>query len=196
MFLVFCSTNKNAFVNRTYHGMTAKYNGYFNANELLTMAVSSYEKNRKEDFYDWLKIQPTPSEEESKSMYSAIDTAVVKCAKVIRNHSMPSADAPKEAEYNAWIDENWLTIGKAYYYRRDFEKALKNFQFVKRFFQKDPSKYLSELWIARIYIEENRLTEALTILDELQQEALQQKKKSFFQKFGKPSAKDKSARVL
>ena len=173
--------------------MTAKYNGYFNANELLTMSVNSYEKNRKEDFYDWLKIQPAPSEEESKSMYAAIDTAVVKCAKVIRNHSMPSADGPKEAEYNAWIDENWLTIGKAYYYRRDFEKALKNFQFVKRFFQKDPSKYLSELWIARIYIEENRLTEALTILDELQQEALQQKKKSFFQKIRKVKAKDKNA---
>jgi len=193
LFLVFCSTNKNAFINRTYHGMTAKYNGYFNANELLTMSVNSYEKNRKEDFYDWLKIQPAPSEEESKSMYAAIDTAVVKCAKVIRNHSMPSADGPKEAEYNAWIDENWLTIGKAYYYRRDFDKALKNFQFVKRFFQKDPSKYLSELWIARIYIEENRLTEALTILDELQQEALQQKKKSFFQKIGKIKAKDKNA---
>jgi hypothetical protein len=193
LFLVFCSTNKNAFINRTYHGMTAKYNGYFNANELLTMSVNSYEKNRKEDFYDWLKIQPAPSAEESKSMYAAIDTAVVKCTKVIRNHSMPSADGPKEAEYNAWIDENWLTIGKAYYYRRDFEKALKNFQFVKRFFQKDPSKYLSELWIARIYIEENRLTEALTILDELQQEALQQKKKSFFQKIGKAKAKDKNA---
>jgi hypothetical protein len=193
IFLVFCSTNKDAFLNRTYHGMTAKYNGYFNANELLTMGINSYEKNRSEDFYDWLSIQPIPSEEESKSMHAAIDTAVVKCTKVIRNHSMPSADSPKEAEYNPWIDENWLTIGKAYYYRRDFEKALKNFQFVKRFFQKDPSKYLSELWIAKIYIEENRLTEALTILDELQDEALQQKKKSFFQKFSKTKVKDKNA---
>jgi len=142
-------------------------------------------KNRKDDFYDWLKIQPAPSEEESKAMYSAIDTAIVKCTKVIRNHSMPAADGTKEAEYNAWIDENWLTIGKAYYYRRDYEKALKNFQFVKRFFQKDPSKYLSELWIAKIYIEENRLTEALTILDELQQTALEQKEKSFIQKLFK-----------
>ncbi len=190
--LVFCTTNKDAFLNRTYHGMTAKYNGYFNANELLTLGINSYEKNRKEDFYDWLSIQPIPSEEESKLMYSAIDTAIVKCTKVIRNHSMPSADSPKEAEYNPWIDENWLTIGKAYYYRRDFEKALKNFQFVKRFFQKDPSKYLSELWIAKIYIEENRLTEALTILDELQEVALLQKKKSIFQKLIKTKAKDKN----
>ena len=120
--------------------MTAKYNGYFNANELLTMSVNSFEKNKKDDFYDWLSIQPAPNIEESKAMYSAIDTAVVKCTKVIRNHSMPTAEGTKEAEYNPWIDENWLTIGKAFYYRKDYEKALKNFQFVKRFFLKDPSK--------------------------------------------------------
>ena len=42
--LVACSTQKNAFLNRTFHGMTAKYNGYFNANELLALSLtSSYE---------------------------------------------------------------------------------------------------------------------------------------------------------
>ena len=87
--------------------MTAKYNGYFNANELLTMAVNSYEKNRKDDFYSWLPVVVVPNKEESKSMLSAIDTAVVKCTKVIQNHAMPSAEGSKEAEYNPWIDENW-----------------------------------------------------------------------------------------
>ena len=184
--LVFCSTNKNAYLNRTYHGMTAKYNGYFNANELLTMATSSYEKNHKDDFYSWLIIQPAPTTEESKGMYAAIDTAVVKCSKVIRNHSMPSLDrGTKDAEYNAWIDENWLTIGKAYYYRKDYEKALKNFQYVKRFFIKDPSRYLAELWIAKIYIEENRLTDAMNVLDQLQTIAIDQKKEKFIDRIFK-----------
>ena len=184
--LVFCSTNKNAYLNRTYHGMTAKYNGYFNANELLTMATSSYEKNHKDDFYSWLIIQPAPTTEESKGMYAAIDTAVVKCSKVIRNHSMPSLDrGTKDAEYNPWIDENWLTIGKAYYYRKDYEKALKNFQYVKRFFIKDPSRYLAELWIAKIYIEENRLTDAVNVLDQLQAIAIEQKKEKFFERIFK-----------
>jgi hypothetical protein len=166
--------------------MTAKYNGYFNANELLTMATSSYEKNHKDDFYSWLIIQPAPTTEESKGMYAAIDTAVVKCSKVIRNHSMPSLDrGTKDAEYNAWIDENWLTIGKAYYYRKDYEKALKNFQYVKRFFIKDPSRYLAELWIAKIYIEENRLTDAMNVLDQLQTIAIDQKKEKFIDRIFK-----------
>ncbi|MFM7724273.1 MAG: tetratricopeptide repeat protein, partial [Bacteroidota bacterium] len=187
-----CSVNKDAFMNRTYHGMTAKYNGYFNANELLSMAVVSYEKNRKDDFYDWLPVLATPTKEESKSMHSAIDTAIKKCTKVIQNHAMPSADGPKEAEYNPWIDENWLTIGRAYYYRGEYEKSLKNFQFTKRFFAKDPSKYVAELWMARIYVQQNRLAEAKTILDELQKTALTQKKKTFLSRFSKKNKVPKS----
>ncbi|NBX79022.1 MAG: hypothetical protein EBQ94_01360, partial [Flavobacteriales bacterium] len=96
-----------------------------------------------------------PNENEVKGMYPAIDTAVVKCSKVIRNHSMPSAEnmAMKQVEHNTWIDENWLAVGRAFYYRRDYEKAMNNFLFVKRFFVKDPSTYEAELWIAKVNIE-------------------------------------------
>ena len=108
LFLLFvlsaCSTEKNTYVNRKYHSVTAKYNGYFNANELLALSLTSTQKNRTENYFDLLPIQFVPSKEESKGMLAAIDTAVVKCSKVIRNHSMPSAEGNKEAEFNPW---NW-----------------------------------------------------------------------------------------
>lgn len=178
--LVSCSTEKNTFLNRSYHGMTAKYNGHFNAEELLNQSLLTYTNSRKDDFYSILPISPIPNETEVKGMFPAIDTAVVKCSKVILNHSMPSAEdmSSKEVEHNKWIDENWITVGKALFYRRDYDKALKNFLFVKRFFKKDPSRYISELWIARIYIEQNKYSEAKLLLDELQETALSQKKKS------------------
>jgi len=178
--LVSCSTEKNTFLNRSYHGMTAKYNGHFNAEELLNQAILTYNNSRKDDFYSILPISPLPNETEVKGMFPSIDTAVVKCSKVILNHSMPSAEdmSTKEVEHNKWIDENWITVGKALFYRRDYDKALKNFLFVKRFFKKDPSRYISELWIARIYIEQNKYSEAKLLLDELQQTALNQKKKT------------------
>jgi tetratricopeptide (TPR) repeat protein len=160
--------------------MTAKYNGHFNAEELLNQAILTYNNSRKDDFYSILPISPLPNETEVKGMFPSIDTAVVKCSKVILNHSMPSAEdmSTKEVEHNKWIDENWITVGKALFYRRDYDKALKNFLFVKRFFKKDPSRYISELWIARIYIEQNKYSEAKLLLDELQQTALNQKKKT------------------
>ena len=178
-----CSTENNSLLNRTYHSTTARYNGHFNATELMRIAMKTYTDSRKEDFYTILPVNPLPNETEVKGMYPAIDTAVVKCSKVILNHSMPSAEnmAMKSAEYNTWIDENWLTVGKAYYLRRDYEKAMKNFQFVKRFFTKDPSMFEAELWIAKINIEFNKYADAKLALDDLNEISKAQKKRKFIE---------------
>ncbi len=175
-----CSTESNTFVNRTYHSTTARFNGHFNAQELLRVSLKTYYGSRKDDFFGILPINPLPTETEVKGMLPAIDTAVSKCTKVILNHSMPSAENMfyKQAEYNTWIDENWLTIGQALFYRRDYDRALSNFQFVKRFFVKDPSTYTAELWIAKIYIEQRKFAEAKLILDGLNEVAQEQKKKT------------------
>ena len=118
LIIVSCSTENNTFINRTYHGTTARYNGYFNANELIRLGITSYRTTLKEDYYDLLPIDPLPNEKDVLSLYPAIDTAIAKCTKVIQNHSMPSNDRPskKKEEHNPWIDENWLTveIGRAH----------------------------------------------------------------------------------
>jgi TolA-binding protein len=160
--VVACSTEKNTFVNRTYHGTTARYNGYFNANELIRQSMVSYRASLKEDYYELLPIEPLPNEEQVVGMYPAIDTAIAKCAKVIQKHSMPSNDKPskKKEEHNPWIDENWITIGIAQYYRRDYDAAIKNFNFVKKFYSNDPSIYVGELWLAKTHIQIGKLTEA------------------------------------
>ena len=181
MLVLSCSTENNSFLNRTYHSTTARYNGYFNAGELMKGALKTYYSSRKEDFFSILPVNPLPNETEAKGMYPIIDTAISKCKKVILEHSMPSAEnmSTKEAEYNNWIDENWLLVGKSMYYRRDYEKALKNFQFVKQFFQKDPSTYEAELWIAKINIEQNKFADAKLTLDALNEISKEQKKKKF-----------------
>lgn len=168
-----CSTENNTPLNRFYHQTTAKYNGHFNAKELLRVSLKTYQDGRNEDFYAFLPVFPVPTEKEVKGMLPAIDTALVKCAKVILNHSMPTAENMfyKTVEYNKWIDENWLTVGEAYFYRRDYQKALDNFQFVKRFFDKDQSAYVASLWIARIYIEQRKYADAKLILDALNERA-------------------------
>ena len=157
-----CSTEKNTLINRSFHGMTARYNGYFNANELIRQSVTAFRTNLKEDYYSVLTIDPLPNEEQVVGMYPAIDTAITKCTKVIQRHSMPSNDRPsqKKEEHNKWIDENWTTIGIANYYRRDYDAAMKGFLFVKKFYTNDPSIYVGELWMAKTNIEMNKLTEA------------------------------------
>jgi len=176
-----CSTENNAFLNRTYHSTTARFNGYFNANELLDQSLRSFYSSNKDDFYSILDVNPLPDEEEAKSMHSAIDTAVVKCSEVIKNHSMPSTEDMyyKDVEHNKWIDENWITIGKALYYKRQYEKSLRNFQFVKRLFAKDPSFYVAKLWIAKIHIEQKAYADAKLTLDDLNAISQEQRQKIF-----------------
>ena len=176
-----CSTEKNSFLNRTYHSTTARFNGHFNANELLDQSLRSFYSSKKDDFYEILPVNLLPNEEESKGMHSAIDTAISKCSNVITNHSMPSTQDMyyKDVEHNKWIDENWITIGRALYYKREYKKAKKNFEFVKRLFEKDPSYYVAKLWIAKIQIEQRKFADAKIILDDLNAISLEQKEKTF-----------------
>ncbi len=164
-----CSTEKNSAVNRFYHGLNAHYNGYFNAKELLRTSMETYRSSREENYYKLLPVDPMPDENEVLGMYPAIDTAIVKCKKVILKHSMPSNDKPsrKKDEYNPWIDENWTTIGIASYYRRDYEGALKNFNYVRKFYSNDPSLFVGEFWMAKTYMAKGDLVKAKLHLDNL-----------------------------
>ena len=176
-FIWACSTEKNTLLSRSYHGTTAHYNGYFNANDLLEEAMKTYRENQKEDYYSVLPILQLPSEEEVKNMYSPIDTAIAKCTKVIQRHAMPSMEKPasKKEEHNRWIDENWITIGIANFYRRDYDLAFKNFEYTKRFFSTDKSAYIAEMWMARTYMEQGKFTEANFAITNLEkaQEAME-----------------------
>jgi hypothetical protein len=131
--------------------------------------MTAYRSNRVENYYNILPIDPMPNEDEVIGMYPAIDTAITKCKKVIRDHSMPSNDRPskKKEEHNKWIDENWTTIGIASYYRRDYEGALKSFKFVRKFYRNDPSLYIGELWMAKTYIAQGDYVKAKFNLDNL-----------------------------
>lgn len=174
--VVACSTEKNTTISRNYHSLNAHYNGYFNAKELIKQSIETYQTSREEDYYSLLPLNPVPNEKEVPGMYPAIDTAIVKCTKVIRDHSMPSNDRPskKKVEHNRWIDENWTLIGEALYYRRDYEGAMKNFKFVRKFYSNDPSLFVGELWMAKTNMAKGKLTDAKFNLDNLDQAIAEQ----------------------
>lgn len=198
--LVACSTEKNTWVNRNYHSVTAHYNGYYNANELIDQSVLTYRTSRIEDYYEILPLDPVPDETEVIGMYPSIDTAIAKCTKVIRNHSMPSNDRParKKEEHNRWIDENWTTIGIANYYRRDYDDAMKSFRYVRKFYSNDPSLFVGELWMAKTNIAQGNLTEAKFNLDNLdkaiEDEEARKEEKTKKSKFSKKEEGDEIAK--
>ena len=207
LFMFACSTDKDAFVNRSYHGMTAKYNGYFNANELINNSLSTYKTNFKEDYYSILPVEIFPLQQDIPSILPAVDTAIIKCMKVVRAHSMPSFEngQSKKIEYNPWMDENWMTIGQCYFYKQDYEVALKDFRYVKRLFEKDKSTYHASIWLIKTQLRLSNLDDAEYQIKELdkvlglqlkEKEDRKKTPKRFFSVFKKGSKKDEKLPVF
>ena len=62
-----------------------------------------------------------------------MDTAAAKCELVIFKHRMPHSKKgrSRNMEWCSWIDDNWMTIAKTKFYKQEYGKALKIFQYVE-----------------------------------------------------------------
>ena len=92
-----------------------------------------------------------------------MDKAIQKGSVVIQKHSIKI----RGKEYCKWIDDNYLMIGKAYFYKGEFDEAIKTFNFISEEYKKTNISYESLLWLARCYIEKNDYSSAESILIDL-----------------------------
>lgn len=160
--LIGCSTEKNTFINRNYHSITAKYNGYSNAKELIRIGLENYRTTYREDYFTILPIELRPNEENVIEFYPVVDTAILKCQNVITLHSMPTASKPskKKTEHARWIDMNWILIGQAQFLRKDYQNALETFEYVRKFYVDRSATFYGAIWRARTEIALNLLSDA------------------------------------
>ncbi len=114
-----CSTRKNKKLNRAYHAMTARYNVYFNGQEAFNEGLRNYEINLQEDFDEILTVRKMGTENDATSLYSDMEIVIEKCTKSIKKHSMKI----KGKERNKWIDNSFLLLGKAHFFKQDFVSA-------------------------------------------------------------------------
>lgn len=191
-----CSTEKNKFVNRTFHNTTARFNGYFNANELIKESLIDFHIANKDDYSKILPVFIIPTEETSKSLYAPMDKAIQKTSMVIKKHSMPNPEkrTNKNEEWCKWIDNNWLVMGKAYYYKREFSDAKTRFEYVFKNYQADPIKYEAFLWQAKTYLEMGDNVNTVVYLEKLQDKMESQTDKAKVAAKKKEEAKKKKSK--
>lgn len=159
-----CSQEKNTFINRTYHNVTAKYNGYYNGREKIRLAIKNLEENREENYKELLPLFVYGSEEDATSLTPEMDVAIEKFSRVIEMHSMNI----RGKEYCNWIDDTYMGIGMANFYKQEYDQAKSFFDFVAKEYKREPIKYPALLWMVRTYTQQERYSEAeriLTILE-------------------------------
>ncbi|MCF8296112.1 MAG: tetratricopeptide repeat protein [Saprospiraceae bacterium] len=159
-----CSTKKNSFTRRSYHNLTSHYNGYFNGNESLKEGVALISKSHIDDYNNILSVFTYGDEQAAQSAAPNMDKAIKKASVVIQRHSMFF----RKKEQCKWIDDAYLLMGKAHFYKGDYMLAKQTFIYIASHFSYAPIKYDAMLWQARIANIEGEYDKAQSLLDAIQ----------------------------
>lgn len=144
-----CSTSKDSSFAEFYHNLTARFNGYFNAKEIMLEQEAKIFDEQELDFKDILPLTPSTTETTAKTYKAELDKIKEKTTRVIQKH-----------EISKWIDDNYLVLGKSYYYKRDFFAATEVFQFLAVDYPKTLPGQEAQIWLAKCYLSMGKQNEA------------------------------------
>lgn len=102
---------------RLYNNTVSQYNYFFNANTKLEAILLKAKASFKEDYTNLLPFYNYSLNETAKDQ---IDTVIYKCTSGILLHDLRSD----------WVDQFYLLLGKAYFFRKDFDSAATVFQYI------------------------------------------------------------------
>ena len=173
-----CSTKKNTGLTRFYHGLTTKYNILFNGTESYKAGHKKYNESYTDDYSRVLPIFTYGDEELASGIKSQMDRTIEKSTKSIRLHSITKKPDKKKdvlsekdkafyskKEYNAYIDDSYIVMGKAFFYQRDYISAIRIFDFITKQYDDEKSIYRAYNWLVRSNVEIEDFREAQNIID-------------------------------
>lgn len=164
-----CKTNKNTFVHRGYHNLTARFNGYYYATESIKEGEDKIRTSYKYDYDRLLPVFLVPTNETTKSTFPEFDKAIKKSSNCIQRHTIKDKKGVEITTAGKWIDNNWNVIGISHFYKREFFSGIEAFEYVIRSY-KSRDKYKAMIWLARSYNEIGAPSQAEPILSLLKED--------------------------
>jgi tetratricopeptide (TPR) repeat protein len=163
LLLAGCSQEKDAFLNRTFHRLTARDNGWFNANEKLNEVILGIEDAHVDNYDEVLPLFVYGTETQARNAVPDLEKCIDKCEVVIERHSMDIAGKEK----NTWIDDAWFVIAKSQLYKRNYYEAERGFTYIGRRFKDENQNLPAKVWLARTAIQLEHFGKAQSALDEV-----------------------------
>ena len=165
--LLACTNKKNTFVTRTFHNITSRYNGYYWATESIKDGLYKIEQGHKDDFSKPLPMFIYPDNVSSKTIYPEMDKAIKKSSLVVQRHAIQDKKTKQEVPGAVkWIDDNWIVIGRAHFYKREFFSGVEIFEYVAKTY-KSKQRFEAKLWLIRTFNEIGTLSQSETIIADL-----------------------------
>ena len=167
-------------MSRQFHALTTHYNVYFNGKESLKAGKKKIEEGIE---YNYTLILPVFDYQDANARALAlgdIDNAIDKATKAIRLHSITRKpkrkqvkqsdkykDFRKKKEFNNWIEDCYLLLGRAQFYKGDYRIAEKALEQGLKDFPKSEIKYEFQIELARCYIDQENYSGATVLLEEI-----------------------------
>jgi len=151
-----CTTKRDGRAYRLYHNTTAKYNGFYYANEAHAEADLKLEDIHEERWDEVLPLFLEADESTAQQIFPLMERAIEKCTRVVDRHTMaPPKRMTKSFNrpvMNKWIDDNYTVIGKSYYLKGDYPKAEEIFTYLVRTVDGPDAEAWAFSWLGRTYM--------------------------------------------
>jgi tetratricopeptide (TPR) repeat protein len=112
------SRHEESNIGQLYQNMNSKFNGWFNANELLKESLVTLDTMQEDNYNELLPIYKYAAVDNADAVKADLDEAIKKVSVVVTLH-----------KYSDWSDDCYLLIGKSLYLKKDYEAAENAFEF-------------------------------------------------------------------
>ena len=184
-----CGTKKNSAISRNWQAFNTRYNVYFNGNEHYKETLKTMEDGYEDDFTRMLLTHPADAraDETMPKPKGDFKRTIEKMQKAIQLHSIKKKPAKKSGsakekafrardEFNPFLHNAWLMLGKGQYFNGDFMGAAATFMYISRHFLWLPEVVTEALlWQARSYAALDWTYEAENILVKIKDKDLTSK---------------------
>lgn len=165
-----CSTRKDAFLNRSFHSVTTKYNVLYNGKVAFQQGIDDINSKYEDDFWELLPIEPIKfkgnvvaapkfdsgfggpgapvQKNNAEKALPPFEKAEEKAVKAIQKHSMNIYGK----ERNKQIDDAYLLLGKSRYYTERFIPAIEAFNYIIANYPKANLINETKIWRAKANI--------------------------------------------
>lgn len=184
-----CSLKKNTAATRKYTAFITRYNIYFNGDEHYKKTIADLESKYQDDYTrTTLFMHPAEAYADEKAPQPSGDfkRSIEKAQKAIQVRSIKKRpqrkggkSSPeykkwlKREEYNPFLHNAWLMMGRSQYMGGDFLGAASTFFYISKHFWWLPETVTeAELWQARCYIAVDWTFEADAILQSVKEKEL------------------------
>ncbi len=147
-----------------FHNLTSHYNVYWNGEKALKDGDKQLRTSVKDDYSQVLRVYNYGTKQDGMSLNSTMDRALEKTSICVQKHSMKF----NNRERVRWIDDAYLVMAKAHFYKHDYIPARRTFDFVATEFNYNDIAQVANMWLVKTYIQTEQYPRAIATIEQLQ----------------------------